>query len=184
MHADAPEFPVGAYFPANGVTDQMRRDWIVEISRLPSQVRQAVDGLSEAQLETKYRNWTVRQIVHHIADSHVNSYVRFKWTLTEDKPTIKAYDEGLWSGLDESQVGSVIPSLLLLDGLHSRWCQLLETLKPHQFERAFVHPESGETIALNSALAYYAWHGKHHTGQIHWLRDRHEMRPRIDKELA
>jgi uncharacterized damage-inducible protein DinB len=183
MQATAPEFPVGPYCPPTGATDQMRGSWIADIAALPSRVRQAVDGLTGKQLDTKYRNWTIRQIVHHIADSHVNSYIRFKWTLTEDTPTIKAYDEVLWTGLAESQQGCVVPSLLLLDGLHARWCQLLETLAPFQYERAFVHPESGQTITLNSALAYYAWHGKHHTGQIQWLCDRHEMRPRIGSEL-
>jgi hypothetical protein len=113
--------------------------------------------------------------VHHIADSHVNSYVRFKWALTEDTPTIKAYDEGLWSDLIESRIGSITPSLLLLDGLHSRWCQLLAKLTPSQYERAFVHPETSETVTLNAALAYYAWHGKHHTGQILWLREAHRI---------
>jgi uncharacterized damage-inducible protein DinB len=170
MQTDPPEFPVGRFVPAQGVTDDSRRVWVADLSRLPTQLREAVAGLSDSQLDTKYRNWTIRQIVHHIADSHVNSYLRFKWTLTEDKPTIKAYDEGLWSDLSESRFGAVTPSLQLLDGLHLRWCQLLATLTPADYERAFVHPETSATITLNSALAYYAWHGKHHTGQILWLR--------------
>ena len=170
MQTDRPEFPVGAFAPADEVTDDMRRAWIADLSELPAQLREAVEGLSDSQLDTKYRNWTIRQIVHHIADSHVNSYIRFKWALTEDTPTIKAYDEGLWSDLSESRIGTVAPSLQLLDGLHSRWCQLLATLTPANYERAFVHPETKSSITLNSALCYYAWHGKHHTGQILWLR--------------
>ena len=148
---------------------------IVELSELPTQLRKAVTGLSETQLDTKYRNWTVRQIVHHIADSHINSYVRFKWALTEDEPTIKAYDEGLWSDLSESKTGSIAPSLQLLDGLHARWVQLLKKMSAADFERTFFHPESGENVSLNSALVYYAWHGRHHTGQILWIRDARQI---------
>lgn len=107
--------------------------------------------------------------MYHFADSHVNSYIRFKWTLTEDNPTINAYDEVLWSDLTESQFGSVQPSLQLLDGLHARWRQLLATIAPMDFERAFIHAQSTATITLNSALSNYAGHGKHHTGQILWL---------------
>ena len=175
MQNDPPEFPVGPFASADGVTDDMMRAWIADLSQLPTQLREAVEGLSDSQLDTKYRNWTIRQIVHHIADSHVNSYIRFKWTLTEETPKIKAYDEGLWSDLTESRIGAITPSLQLLDGLHSRWCQLLATLTPENFERAFVHPETKATITLKSALPYYAWHGKHHTGQILWLRVGHRI---------
>jgi hypothetical protein len=118
-----PEFPIGVFVPAFCVTEEMRYSWISDLARLPMQLREAVDGLSEPQLDTRYRNWTIRQIVHHIADSHVNSYIRFKWALTEETPVIKAYDEGLWSGLSESQKGSIVPSLQLLEGLHARWWQ-------------------------------------------------------------
>lgn len=169
MQSIPPEFPVGPFVSPDLVTDELQRGWMADLAQLPSQLRDAVSGLSDAQLERKYRNWTVRQIVHHIADSHVNSYIRFKWTLTENTPTIKAYDEGLWSDLLESRTGPIVPSLQLLDGLHARWCQLLATLTPADFERAFVHPETRSTITLNWALSYYAWHGKHHTGQIIWL---------------
>ncbi|MFO0912313.1 MAG: putative metal-dependent hydrolase [Pirellulales bacterium] len=171
MRPDPPEFPVGPPIPVTEVTDDLRRAWMADLAQLPMQLRDAVEGLSEVQLDTKYRNWTIRQIVHHIADSHVNSYIRFKWALTEETPTIKAYDEGLWSALPESRCGSVTPSLQLIDGLHARWCQLLATLTPADFARAFVHPETKSTIPLNSALSYYTWHGKHHAGQIVWLRN-------------
>ena len=171
MHTNPPTFPVGPFAKVESVSDELRRRWVTDISQCPWELRNALEGLSESQLDTKYRNWTIRQIVHHIADSHLNSYVRFKWTLTEDCPTIKAYDEGRWSDLRESRSGSVAPSLLLVEGLHARWCQLLEGLTPAQYDRTFVHPESGETVALKAALAYYAWHGKHHIGQILWLRN-------------
>jgi uncharacterized damage-inducible protein DinB len=130
----------------------------------------AVAGLSDGQLDTLYRNWTVRQIVHHLADSHVNSYVRFKWALTEDLPTIKAYDEGRWAGLDDSRSGDVRAPLALLHGLHARWVQLLRSMSDGQFARCFVHPETGRTVSLGEALCYYAWHGEHHTAQVLWLR--------------
>lgn len=171
MPIDPPVFPIGPFLPVGEASGDQRRAWIAEVQQLPWLVRGSIDGLLESQLDTRYRNWTIRQIVHHIADSHVNSYVRFKWTLTEDKPTIKAYDEGLWSGLSESQTGSIAPSLLLLDGLHARWSQLLESMSEDQYERTFIHPETDDTVSLNSALQYYAWHGRHHSGQIQWLRE-------------
>ena len=126
-------------------------------------------GLSEAQLDAKHRNWPIRQIVHHVADSHVNSYIRFKWTLTEESPTIKAYDEALWRDLLESRTGKIDPSLQLLSGLHARCHQLLESMTPDQFDQRFLYPQTGESISLNSALAYYAWHGRRHAAQILWI---------------
>ncbi len=169
-----PPFPAGPFTPAE-FTSEARDGWISDIALLPSEVRTVVDGLSELQLDTRYRNWTIRQIVHHVADSHVNSYIRFKWTLTEETPTIKAYDEGLWSDLNESRTGSIVPSLQLLDGLHARWCQLLDAMSASQYGRAFLHPETGDVVTLSSALSYYAWHGKHHAGQIRWLRDEQQF---------
>jgi hypothetical protein len=101
----------------------------------------------------------------------VNSYVRFKWTLTEETPTIKAYDEGLWAGLADARTSDVQSSLLLLEGLHARWVQLLRLMTPESFTRSFFHPESREVVSLSSALCYYAWHCRHHVGQIVWLRE-------------
>ena len=170
MQKEAPDFPVGPFNAPEQFTPEMRDRWIHQLAELPNRLRGAVETLSEPQLDTKYRNWTIRQIVHHIADSHINSYVRFKWALTEETPMIKAYDEGLWSGLHESVAGKIEPSLALLTGLHARWCQLLSMLEEEDFDRAFIHPETGETNLLGNALAYYAWHGEHHTGQILWVR--------------
>ena len=113
-----------------------------------------MEGLTEARLETRYRNWTIRQIVHHLADSHVNSYVRFKWALTEDLPTIKAYDEAKWVALEDSRRGEIDPALALMAGLHQRWAQLLATMTDEQFRRAFAHPESRMTLSLHEALCY------------------------------
>lgn len=170
MQTETPQFPAGAFTAPDQLSEEDQRKLIDELAHLPAELRAAVEGLTDVQLETKYRNWTIRQIAHHIADSHVNSYIRFKWTLTEEEPTIKAYDEGRWSDLSESQNGSVQPSLLLLDGLHARWCQLLSSLSAEEYERAFIHPETSERVTLGQALAYYVWHGKHHTAQILLLR--------------
>ena len=173
MPSEAPQNPVGPFVAAEEFSSASRTKLIADLSELPAKLEKAVAGLSEIQLETKYRNWSIRQIVHHIADSHINSYVRFKWALTEDAPVIKAYDEGHWSELNESKTGAVTPSLQLLAGLHARWVQLLEKMSDSDFDRTFFHPESGESVSLNSALVYYAWHGKHHVGQILWLRETH-----------
>ena len=127
--------------------------------------------LDDAQLNTKYRNWTIRQIVHHLADSHLHSYTRFKLTLTEDQPTIKPYDESRWSELPDAVSGPIGPSLTLYAALHDRWTQLLRAMTSDQFARSFYHPESGKTVSLNDALQYYAWHARHHTALIGWLRE-------------
>ncbi|TWT37989.1 putative metal-dependent hydrolase YfiT [Posidoniimonas corsicana] len=169
MPPDPPQNPVGAFTPpAENQVDLSA--CIAGIETQPSQLAATVDGLLDDQLDTKYRNWTIRQIVHHLADSHVHSYVRFKWALTEDHPTIKAYDETLWSDLAESREGTIQPSLMLLGGLHARWGKLLRSMPRGDFSRGFHHPESGEDVCLASALAYYEWHGRHHTGQIAWVK--------------
>jgi uncharacterized damage-inducible protein DinB len=168
---NAPQFPAGAFVPELNLGSKRRTELIEQIRDAAANLRTAVAGLSESQLDTRYKNWTIRQIVHHLADSHVNSYIRFKWTLTEEQPTIKAYDEGRWAALEDSLRGDVAAPLALLDGVHRRWVQLLETMSADQFARAFFHPETSEVVTLNAALAYYAWHGKHHTAQISWLRE-------------
>jgi hypothetical protein len=170
---EAPQYPAGPFEPEEPSDPQRRAALVAVLEGAPAALRRAVSGLSPAQLDTRYRNWTIRQIVHHLADSHVNSYVRFKWALTEDRPTIKAYDEGRWADLADSRAGDVAAALLLLEGLHACWVQLLRTLTEEQFARSFLHPETGETVPLTRALAYYAWHGRHHTAQIAWLRQQH-----------
>jgi uncharacterized damage-inducible protein DinB len=167
---EPPQFPVGPFAVADESRDRHRDAWIEEIERTPARVREAVAGLTERQLETKYRNWTIRQIAHHIADSHLNSYVRFKLALTEDQPAIKPYDEGRWSSLADARGADPTPSLRLLEGLHERWGYLLRSLGPGDFERAFYHPESRDVVPLWRALAYYVWHAHHHTGQIEWVK--------------
>jgi uncharacterized damage-inducible protein DinB len=165
-----PQFPAGPPV-VDGAQDERRRAaWIDEIERAPARLREAVSGLSEEQLGAKYRNWTIRQIVHHLADSHVHSYVRFKWTLTEERPTIKPYDESRWSLLADARHAPIGPSVQLLEALHARWAYLLRSLAPGAYERSFYHPESQEVVPLWRALAYYAWHARHHTAQIEWAK--------------
>ena len=168
---EAPPNPAGAFEPEENGGPRWRAELIAVIEAAPAALRDVVAGLSEDQLDTRYRNWTIRQIVHHLADSHVNSYIRFKWALTEELPTIKAYDEGRWAALEDSRTGEVRAPLALLDGLHACWVRLLRSLTEDQFARSFLHPETGQTIGLNAALCYYAWHGRHHTAQVRWLRE-------------
>jgi hypothetical protein len=169
---EAPQNPAGAFTPEGGYGPRRREEFLAVLEAAPAALRAAVAGLSAGQLDTRYRNWTVRQIVHHLADSHVNSYVRFKWALTEECPTIKSYDEGRWADLEDARAGDVAAPLALLEGLHARWVQLLRSLTEGQFARSFLHPETGQTVSLNAALCYYAWHCRHHTAQITWLRER------------
>jgi uncharacterized damage-inducible protein DinB len=150
-----------------------REQFLNDISELPAQLRAVVAGLSDAQLDTPYREggWTVRQVVHHLADSHLNSYVRFRLALTEDVPTIKAYDEAQWAELEDARHAPVEVSLGLLESLHDRWVRLLRSLQPEDFAREFRHPERG-TMSLDANLALYSWHGRHHTAHIANLRER------------
>ena len=168
---EPPKNPAGPFSPEESYSPQRRSEFIAMIESAPLKLRNAVKGLANEQLDTRYKNWSIRQIVHHLADSHVNSYVRFKWTLTEELPTIKAYDEGRWAGLVDSITGNVEVPLALLDGLHSRWIQLMRSMTESQFSRSFFHPETKQTVSLNAALCYYAWHCKHHMAQISWLRE-------------
>jgi uncharacterized damage-inducible protein DinB len=167
---EAPQNPAGPYEPDTAYVAARRDAYITEIAAAPVRLRRAVAGLSAAQLETKYRNWTIRQITHHIADSHLNGYVRFKLALTEDRPTIKPYSEGAWSELPDAQALGIEATLPLLDGLHARWVSLLQAMTPEQYARTYFHPEWNAVVPLFEALGYYAWHGRHHTGQIAWLR--------------
>lgn len=167
--ATPPAEPAGPHVALAAPTAEQRAALIGEIERLPDRLRSRVQPLTEQQLDTRYRSWTVRQIVHHLADSHVNSYVRFKWALTEDRPTIKAYDETAWAALPDTRTGDVRLPLALLVALHARWVLLLHTMSADDFSRTFVHPETGQTLSLITTLGYYAWHGRHHAAQIDWL---------------
>ena len=166
---EAPQFPVG---PNPKEEENPPREVLIGlIEKAPQALREAVKGLSDSQLDTKYKNWTIRQIVHHLADSHANAYIRFKWTLTEDNPTIKAYDENKWSDLEESKKGSLEGPLALMEGIHKEWVQLLRSMTDEQFNRSFVHPDGNRVTKLSRSLGIYAWHGRHHTGAILWMRE-------------
>ena len=166
-------YPIGRYTPEETVTPELMEQWIRELEAAPANLRTAVKGLTSEQLDTPYRpdGWTVRQVVHHVPDSHMNSYIRFRLALTEDQPIIKPYHEGLWANLHDAKYTPVEPSLALLEALHTRWCILLRSLTPLDFKRTFRHPESGD-VSLEAALALYAWHGKHHVAHITRLRER------------
>ncbi|MBA3438941.1 MAG: bacillithiol transferase BstA [Pyrinomonadaceae bacterium] len=166
-------YPIGQFKMEGNVTENKRQRFIDEIAETPVRLRAAVEGLSSEQIETPYRpeGWTVRQVVHHLPDSHMNAYMRFKLALTEDEPTIKPYMEDRWAELDDARSAPLEVSLALLDALHRRWMLLLRSLTPGDFARAFRHPELG-VVPLDKSLALYAWHGRHHTAHITSLRER------------
>jgi uncharacterized damage-inducible protein DinB len=164
-------YPIGRYKPPPQITAADRARWLNELDALPNTLREAVEELTSQQLDTPYRpgGWTVRQVVHHLPDSHMNSYARFRFALTEEAPRIKPYNEASWAELPDAKSAPIEMSLTLLDALHARWLILLRSLSEDQFSRTFVHPELGE-IALDRALGLYAWHGRHHLAQILNLR--------------
>jgi len=170
---DDPRYPTGTFHFNPDVTPEIRRRSIAAIRDTPSALRAAVRGLTEAQLNTPYRDggWTVRQVVHHVPESHMNAFVRFKLALTEDNPTIKPYDENAWVNLGDVARVPVETSVALLEALHERWVTLMEAMAPADFERPLMHPEVG-AITLDRLLQLYAWHGPHHVGHVTALRAR------------
>jgi hypothetical protein len=166
-------FPIGRFRPPDTFTAPLRADFISQIDETPARLRDAVHRLTSEQLQTPYREggWTLAQVVHHLPDSHMNAYVRFRLALTEDAPAIKAYDEGRWAELHDASSSDIEASMVLLEGLHGRWVSLLRRLTPEQWARAFVHPERGRAV-LERDLALYAWHGRHHVAHITSLRAR------------
>lgn len=160
-------YPIGKFEVPSEYTEAAIQTWKKDIKELPALLRQAVTGLTDEQLATPYRpgGWTIRQVVHHVADSHLNSIIRFKWALTEENPTIKAYEEAEWAKLPDYNL-PLEPSLLILDGIHARLTALLNSFTDEQWNRTFIHPESGATISLKRNLATYSWHGKHHLAHI------------------
>lgn len=165
-------FPVGKFEKIN-VTEDLRQEFIKTISELPKKLRESVENLSDEQLETPYRSngWTVKQVVHHIADSHSNSLIRFKLALTEDVPPIKPYMEDRWAELADAKHAPVDLSLNLIDGLHARWALVLQKMTAEDFERKLFHPEHGE-VDLNYMLSLYDWHCRHHLAHITQLKER------------
>jgi hypothetical protein len=167
------QYPIGKFQWGGAITGEQRKRLIDQIEQAPAQLRQAVAGLTEEQVDTPYRpnGWTVRQVVHHLPDSHMNTYIRFRLALTEDEPTIKPYDQERWAVLEDARTAPLELSLSLLQSLHQRWVLLLRSLRPQDFARTFRHPELG-VVALDKYLGMVAWHGRHHTAHITSLRDR------------
>lgn len=165
-------YPVGKFDKNLQITPELKQDFINSISALPTNLKKAIENLNDEQFDTPYRpeGWTVRQTVHHIADSHLNSYTRFKLALTEDMPTIRPYYEDRWAELPDNTL-PVESSLKIIEGLHLRWTTLLNSMSDEDFRRKLVHPESGEW-SLEQQLGLYSWHGRHHTAHITKLRER------------
>ncbi len=159
-----PRYPIGKFDPQQPVALD---DAVEQIAALPAQIREVAGAMTEAQLGARYREggWTARQVIHHLADSHINAYVRFRLALTEDLPVIKPYKEALWAELPDAAHGPVEDSLRILDGVHARWAALLRATPREALERKFRHPERGE-LTLASTLALYAWHGRHHLAHL------------------
>lgn len=171
---DKLKYPIGTFkFPASYSSSGIEND-IHIICHFPQVLRESVQYLSDEQLDTPYRpnGWTIRQVVHHLADSHMNSYIRFKWTLTEEEPTIKTYNEQTWAELNEAKSTIIEPSLLLLTALHLKWTSLLNDLTKEDMMRSFIHPDNGRKIKLYENIALYAWHSTHHLAHITNLVDR------------
>jgi len=167
------QYPVGKFQLPEKVSDQDRQIYIKQIEETPGKLRSAVAGLSDEQLATPYREggWTVRQVVHHLADSHLNAFIRFKLAMTEDEPRIKTYDQGRWAELADAKTGPVETSLTLLESLHKRFVALLRSMSAADFARTMDHPEQG-IVNLERYLSLYAWHGRHHVAHITSLQER------------
>lgn len=166
-------YPIGKFTPPAEFTPEARSGWIDAIASTPGHFRAAVSDLTDEQLDTPYRpgGWTVRQVVHHVPDSHMNAYVRFKLALTEDVPTIKPYDEAAWATLEDSRSTPIETSVALLTLIHDRWLRIIRSLDEAAFQRRYRHPDTGNH-SLEYMLAHYAWHGQHHIAQVTGLRTR------------
>ena len=168
MNEDQIKYPIGKFQMPGEMTEDMLVKWILDIAAFPDRIRSEVQHLGDEQLDTPYRpdGWTIRQVVHHFADSHMNSLTRLKLALTEDSPTIKPYFEARWAELPDSQTMPVEPSLKMIEGIHERWAALLRSLSEDQYKRVFIHPEHGRVFRVDQNAAIYAWHCKHHVAHI------------------
>lgn len=171
------KYPIGRYQKPESCTEDMKREWIGVLKALPSWMDASIENLDEHQLHTPYREggWTIQQVVHHIADSHMNAYIRVKLALTEDNPTIKPYDEGEWAKLPDSSLPVNI-SVTLLHALHRKLVHLLQNLDAEDWERTYYHPDHKRNFPVWEVVALYAWHSRHHTEHIRQLRERMNWR--------
>jgi len=167
-----PKYPIGKY-EAQPFSESQKKKWIADIQFLPNELEQAIENLDEAQLQTPYRDggWTVHQLVHHLADSHMNSFIRFKLALTEDNPTIKPYEENAWSEMADVTKEPINVSITLLYALHKRWLTLLQNMSDADFEKTLFNPQRRGQLTLWDMLGIYAWHGKHHVEHIKTLKE-------------
>ncbi|WP_407427763.1 YfiT family bacillithiol transferase [Arcticibacter sp.] len=174
MNADTWVYPIGRYQPPLNFTQDLIKQSISVIEALPSWLDVCIENLDESQLETAYRpeGWTIGQVIHHLADSHMNAYIRLKLTLTETNPTVKPYDEKLWAELPDNKLVPVNVSITLLHALHRRWIETLRSMTEDDWQRTYYHPELKEQVALWQMTAHYAWHSRHHMEQIRTLRKR------------
>lgn len=172
MDLETLRYPIGRFEPERDISAERRLDLMDQIARAPARLRDAVEDLTEDQLDTPYRpdGWSVRQVVHHVPDSHMNGYIRFKWALTESDPEIKVYDEAGWARTPEVAATPITVSLSLLDALHERWDVLLRAMSADDFARTLRHPEMG-AMSLDIYLQVYAWHGRHHVAHVTALRE-------------
>lgn len=167
------QYPIGQE-EDKPITEENIKEWIKNLEELPQKLKEAVADLSDEQLDTSYRpdGWSIRQVVHHVADSHMNSFIRFKLALTENNPTITPYEETLWAELPDASLMPVTPSLHIIEGLHARWTALLHSLSLEDYQRTFYHPGSQKTLTLGECARHYSWHSLHHTAHITSLRGR------------
>jgi len=170
------KYPIGRLQIPESYTDKSIKQWIATIEKFPQRLENLVEDFDDLQLDTPYRpeGWTVRQVIHHMADSHINSYIRFKWTLTEDTPTIKPYHEDRWAILDDAKDADIEMSLSLIESLHARWVHMLKSLTTDQLHRTFIHPDTQKEISLFQLISMYAWHSDHHLAHITTLAKRED----------
>ncbi len=167
-------YPIGHFSCPETITDNHLQEWITTLEEFPTRLQQLVIDLTDEQLSTPYRpgGWTIRQVIHHVSDSHHHSYIRFKWALTEDKPVIKYYYEQLWAELDDYKTAPIGLSLNHLSAVHAKLVYLLKSMTDEQFNRSFIHPEHDEEVGLKKNVGIYAWHSNHHYAHIKNLLDR------------
>jgi hypothetical protein len=171
-----PRYPIGKYEP-QPYSESLKQEWLNNIRQLPTELEYAIQNLDAAHLQSPYREggWTIQQLVHHVADSHINAYIRFKLALTEDQPTIKSYEEKLWAELADTQIVPVNISITLLHALHSRLYAAIKDLSPEQWNRTLNYPEKPAPVTIWFLLGMYSWHGKHHTAHILSFRVAHNF---------
>lgn len=174
MSEKTSQYPIGKFSLPESISPEDRIRYIETIASAPVKLRESASGISAAQLDTPYREggWTIRQVIHHIPESHMNAYIRFKLALTETDPVIKPYDEAAWARLSDVAVAPIETSIVLLEALHKRWVVLMRGLAGDDWRKRFVHPEYGQARTLEQTLALYAWHGNHHIAHVKSIVDR------------